>query len=174
MAVALDMALVAGPPRPGDVEGTTLCAASEHERRDAGGYAALLLDSAMGCAAMTLFDEADPVVTVSLEVKLVRALTVGVPVVAEGTVVHGGRSQVTLQGYLRDRATGALLAHGTSTCVVVTGQHFTNQPFDTYLGGTVRSGPADGRTESDTETNLRRPRGWPSGARARGVQRLRP
>jgi len=37
----------------------------------------------------------------------------------EGTVLYKGRRQATAEGKLVEVATGKLLAHGTTTCLVV-------------------------------------------------------
>ena len=42
------------------------------------------------------------------------------PIAAEGRVVNRGRQGATAEGYLRDSA-GKLLAHGTSTCLIIGG-----------------------------------------------------
>ena len=42
------------------------------------------------------------------------------PVFAEGRVIHRGRRSATVEGSLKD-ASGKLYAHGTSTCMVITG-----------------------------------------------------
>ncbi len=40
-------------------------------------------------------------------------------IVAEGTVVHAGRRLATAEGRLTDEATGKLLAHATTGCVLI-------------------------------------------------------
>jgi uncharacterized protein (TIGR00369 family) len=85
-----------------------------------GGYAAALLDSAMGCAVQSTRGSAVEMTTVSLEVKLVRPLRAGTTVVAEGVVAHEGRRQATAEGRLYESGTHTLLAHGTSTCFSAT------------------------------------------------------
>ena len=52
---------------------------------------------------------------------IARAITADTgPIKAEGRVVHRGRQVATSEGDLRDGA-GKLLAHGTSTCLIVGG-----------------------------------------------------
>jgi uncharacterized protein (TIGR00369 family) len=85
-----------------------------------GGYAATLLDSAMGCAVHTTLEAGTAYTTLSLEVKLVRPITRETErVLAEGEVLHRGRTQATAQARLTDAKTGKLLAHGTSTCLIL-------------------------------------------------------
>ena len=52
--------------------------------------------------------------------KLVRPLTRETGKVrAEGEVLYRGRRQATAQGRLVDAETGKLLAHATSTCMII-------------------------------------------------------
>jgi acyl-coenzyme A thioesterase PaaI-like protein len=68
----------------------------------------------------TTLDAGEAYTTLSLEVKMVRAITVETPLVrAEGEVLYRGRRQATAQAKLTDAATGKLLAHGTSTCMII-------------------------------------------------------
>jgi uncharacterized protein (TIGR00369 family) len=87
-----------------------------------GGYAATLLDSALGCAVHTTLEPGEAYTTLSLEAKFVRPMTrdTGV-VVAAADVVHRGRRQATAEARLTAEADGKLLAHGTSTCLVIAG-----------------------------------------------------
>jgi uncharacterized protein (TIGR00369 family) len=85
-----------------------------------GGYAATLLDSALGCAVHTTLDLGEAYTTLSLEVKMVRPVTAEVELVhAEAEVLYRGRRQATAQAKLTDAATGKLLAHGTATCMII-------------------------------------------------------
>jgi uncharacterized protein (TIGR00369 family) len=84
-----------------------------------GGYAATLLDSAMGCAVHTLLEPGIGYTTLELKVNFVRPMTAGVGEVrAEGVVVHRGRRTATAEGRLVD-ANGRLYAHGSCTCLIV-------------------------------------------------------
>jgi uncharacterized protein (TIGR00369 family) len=83
-----------------------------------GGYAATLLDSAMGCAVHSALPAGKIYTTLTLEIKYVKAMSEKTgPVRAEGRVVQLGGRQATAEGFLRD-ADGVLYAHGTSTCMV--------------------------------------------------------
>jgi uncharacterized protein (TIGR00369 family) len=87
-----------------------------------GGYAATLLDSALGCAVHTTLELGEAYTTQSLEVKLVRPLTAGIEAVrAEAEVLYRGRRQATAEATLVDAATGKLLAHATATCMIIAG-----------------------------------------------------
>jgi uncharacterized protein (TIGR00369 family) len=83
-----------------------------------GGWAATLLDSAMGSAVMTTLAAGESYSTVDLIVHLVRPVTpASGPLVAEGRIVHRGKRIATGDGRLVD-ASGALVAHGTTTCAI--------------------------------------------------------
>jgi uncharacterized protein (TIGR00369 family) len=85
-----------------------------------GGYAATLLDSAMGCAVHTTLPAGVGYTTLTLETKFVRPIGRETGTVrAEGTVVHRGRRQATTEGRLVAADTGKLLAHGTGTCLIL-------------------------------------------------------
>jgi uncharacterized protein (TIGR00369 family) len=85
-----------------------------------GGYAATLLDSALGCAVHTTLEAGVGYTTLSLEVKMVRPITAAIERVrAEAEVLYRGRRQATAQAQLSDTATGKLLAHGSATCLII-------------------------------------------------------
>ena len=86
-----------------------------------GGFAATLLDSAMGAAVHSTLPEGQGYTTLETKFNLVRAVTADTgPIQAEGRVVHRGRQVATAEADLRD-GVGKLLAHGTSTCLIVGG-----------------------------------------------------
>ncbi len=83
-----------------------------------GGFAATLLDSALGCAVVSTLLRGDTWTTLELKINYVRPLTKDTgPVRAEGRIVHRGRSVATSEGDLKDRA-GKLYAHATTTCMI--------------------------------------------------------
>ncbi len=83
-----------------------------------GGFAATLLDSALGCAIFSTIAKGDTWTTLELKFNLVRPLSKDTgPVRAEGRIVHRGRTVATSEGDLRDRA-GKLYAHATTTCMI--------------------------------------------------------
>jgi uncharacterized protein (TIGR00369 family) len=85
-----------------------------------GGYAATLLDSAIGCAVHTTLPEGVGYTSLTLEVKYVRPITRETGRVhADAEVVHRGRRQATAEARLVDADTGKLLAHGTGTCMIL-------------------------------------------------------
>jgi uncharacterized protein (TIGR00369 family) len=85
-----------------------------------GGYVATLLDSAMGCAVETLQSAGTGYTTLELKVNFTRPLTVDTGrVLAEGIVVHSGSRVATAEARLISARTGKLLAHGTSTLLIL-------------------------------------------------------
>jgi uncharacterized protein (TIGR00369 family) len=83
-----------------------------------GGVACTLLDSCMGCAVQTTLAKGQGYTTLELKVNLVRPITASTgPIRAEGRTLHVGRRSATAEGKILD-AKGALLAHGTTTCMV--------------------------------------------------------
>src|SRR4051794_10900213 len=84
-----------------------------------GGFAATLLDSAMGCAVQTELPAGVGYTTLELSVNLVRGMTADTGrVLCEGRTIHVGRRTATAEARLTQEATGKLLAHGTTTCLV--------------------------------------------------------
>jgi uncharacterized protein (TIGR00369 family) len=83
-----------------------------------GGFAATLLDSALGCAVFSTMAKGEAWTTLELKLNLVRPINKDTGAVrAEGRIVHRGRSVATAEGTVKDRA-GKLFAHATTTCMV--------------------------------------------------------
>jgi uncharacterized protein (TIGR00369 family) len=83
-----------------------------------GGFAATLLDSALGCAIFSTIVKGEAWTTLELKLNFVRPLTKETgPVRAEGRLIHRGRTLATAEGDLKDRA-GKLYAHATTTCMI--------------------------------------------------------
>jgi uncharacterized protein (TIGR00369 family) len=84
-----------------------------------GGFAATLLDSAMGCAVQTIVPAGSGYTTLEIKVNFSRPMTRDTGrVLAEGVVVHGGRTVATAEGRLVAENSGKLLAHATTTCLI--------------------------------------------------------
>jgi uncharacterized protein (TIGR00369 family) len=84
-----------------------------------GGYAATILDSALGCAVHTTCPVGTGYTSQTLEVKYLRPITRETGVVrCEAEVVHRGRQTATSEARLTAAGTGKLLATGTSTCLI--------------------------------------------------------
>jgi uncharacterized protein (TIGR00369 family) len=85
-----------------------------------GGYAATIIDSAIGCAVHTTLPVGVGYSTQTLEVKFVRPIDRETGVVhCQATVLHRGRRQATAEAKLTEATSGKLLAHGTGTCLIV-------------------------------------------------------
>ena len=85
-----------------------------------GGFAMTLLDSALGCAVHTTLARGERYTSLETKVNFVCPITADTgPVRCEATVVHSGRTVATAEGRLTEERTGKLLAHGTTTCLVV-------------------------------------------------------
>jgi uncharacterized protein (TIGR00369 family) len=84
-----------------------------------GGVALTLLDSAMGCAVLTLLEAGVGYATLEVKANFVRPITSETGLVrCEGTVLHAGSRVATAEGRVVDAA-GTLLAHGTTTCLIM-------------------------------------------------------
>jgi uncharacterized protein (TIGR00369 family) len=83
-----------------------------------GGWAASILDTAMGISVLSSLDEHTRHVTLDIRINYLRPITLDTGEVrAEGTLIQGGRRVAYCEGKLLDGA-GKLLAHGTSSCLI--------------------------------------------------------
>jgi uncharacterized protein (TIGR00369 family) len=84
-----------------------------------GGWAMTMIDSAAGCAGLSLLPAGQVFTTLETKVNMTRAITATTATVrAESRVISSGRRVITCEADIRD-ATGRILAHGTSTLLVV-------------------------------------------------------
>jgi uncharacterized protein (TIGR00369 family) len=85
-----------------------------------GGVAATILDTCMGCAVHSTLEAGVGYTTADLQVRYIRAMSEGTgTVLAEGRVVHRGRRTATAEGRLFSEDGEALIAHGTTGCVIL-------------------------------------------------------
>src|SRR4051812_38881694 len=83
-----------------------------------GGYAATLLDSAMGLAVHTALPAGSGYTTLEFKISFIRGMTRDTgPVRTEGRTMNVGRRAATAEARITD-ANGRLLAHATTTCLV--------------------------------------------------------
>ncbi|GAC1503593.1 MAG: PaaI family thioesterase [Bradyrhizobium sp.] len=83
-----------------------------------GGYAATLLDSAMGLAVHTMLPPGTGYTTLEFKISFIRGMTEDTgPVRTEGKTLNVGRRAATAEARITD-AKGRLLAHATTTCLV--------------------------------------------------------
>ncbi|MBB3118652.1 PaaI family thioesterase [Pseudoduganella violacea] len=83
-----------------------------------GGYAATLLDTAVGCAVHSCLPPGKGYTTLELKVNFIRALSDKTgPIRAEGRVISVGGQVGIAEGRITD-ANGKLYAHATTTCLI--------------------------------------------------------
>ena len=83
-----------------------------------GGYAATLLDSAMGLAVHSMLPIGSGYTTLEFKISFIRGMTRDTGVVrSEGRTLNVGRRAATAEARITDAA-GRLLAHATTTCLV--------------------------------------------------------
>jgi uncharacterized protein (TIGR00369 family) len=83
-----------------------------------GGYAATLLDSAMGLAVHSLCPAGTSYTTLEFKVSFIKGMTSETGTVrSEGRTLSFGRRAATAEARITD-AKGRLLAHATTTCLV--------------------------------------------------------
>ncbi|MGC2777256.1 MAG: PaaI family thioesterase [Bradyrhizobium sp.] len=83
-----------------------------------GGYAATLLDSAMGLAIHSMCPQGSGYTTLEFKVSFIKAMTETTGTVrTEGKTLSFGRRAATAEARITD-AQGRLLAHATTTCLV--------------------------------------------------------
>jgi uncharacterized protein (TIGR00369 family) len=81
-----------------------------------GGFAATLMDSALGCAVHTTLPQGMLYGTAQLNVNYTRPIMPDVgTLICAADVIHRGKRMVTAEATLKDEG-GKLYAHGTTTC----------------------------------------------------------
>ena len=118
MAAALDMRLIAADDGTATFEAFPSAKFYNPQMRLHGGYAATLIDSAMGCAVQTKMAAGIGFGTIELKVNYVRKIDANSsPLLCTATVLHTGRTMCTADAKVID-ATGKLCAHGSGTFLV--------------------------------------------------------
>ncbi|MCG6206987.1 PaaI family thioesterase [Rhodopseudomonas sp. HC1] len=83
-----------------------------------GGYAATLLDSAMGLAVQSMLKPGQGYTTLEFKISFIRGMSQDSGVVrTEGRTLNVGRRAATAEARITD-SSGRLLAHATTTCLV--------------------------------------------------------
>ncbi len=83
-----------------------------------GGYAAILLDSAMGLAVHSTLPPGTGYTTLEFKISFIRGMTKDTGAVrTEGRVLNVGRRAATAEARITD-SKGRLLAHATTTCLI--------------------------------------------------------
>jgi uncharacterized protein (TIGR00369 family) len=84
-----------------------------------GGVIATLLDTAAGCSVHTTLAVGEMYTSLDLTTKFLRPVTVDSGLLrCEGRVLHRGRRQALAEAELTDQS-GRLVAHATSTCLII-------------------------------------------------------
>ncbi|WP_370227629.1 PaaI family thioesterase [Cognatishimia sp.] len=84
-----------------------------------GGWYGTILDSCMACAVMTTLEKGSYYTTLEFKVNIVKAIPIGMPVRAIGSVQHAGRSTGVAVGEIRGKDDGRLYATGSTTCIIM-------------------------------------------------------
>ena len=83
-----------------------------------GGYAATLLDTAVGCAIHSTLPAGQGFTTLELKINYIRGMSDQTgPVRVEGKVITAGKQVAVAEGRIVD-ANGKLYAHATTTCLI--------------------------------------------------------
>ncbi len=83
-----------------------------------GGYAAILLDSAMGLAVQTMLPAGTGYTTLEFKISFIRGMSQDTGKIrTEGKILNAGRRAATAEARILD-GKGRLLAHATTTCLV--------------------------------------------------------
>lgn len=86
-----------------------------------GGWYGSLLDTALGCAVMTVVPKGFWYTTLEYKVNITRALPIGTGIEVTGDVQHAGRSTAVASAELRCLDAGKLYATGSTTCIILPG-----------------------------------------------------
>ena len=87
-----------------------------------GGFAATVLDSATGCAVMSMLAPGDKYATVDLNIKLLKRIPVGVTLKAIGSIIHHSQRLGVAEGKIVD-GDGTIYAHATASCMILPKKH---------------------------------------------------
>src|SRR5688500_18205374 len=82
-----------------------------------GGFAATMLDTALGCAVNTVMPIGKIFTTLEMKINYVRPLTRGCKLTCTAEVIHAGKQTATAEARIVDDD-GKLYAHGTATCIL--------------------------------------------------------
>jgi len=84
-----------------------------------GGWFGVLLDSALGCAVLSVVPQGRWYTTLDYGVNLTRALAPGTEVICTAEVMHSGRTTAVARGEIRGAEDGRLYATGQTTCLIM-------------------------------------------------------
>lgn len=84
-----------------------------------GGWFGTILDSALGCAVMSMMPKGTVYTTLEYKVNLIRGIAPGQKMRATGTAGHIGRSTGVATAELRGAEDGRLYGQGSTTCLIM-------------------------------------------------------
>ena len=84
-----------------------------------GGWYGTLLDSALGCAVLSVLPQGRWYTTLDYGVNLTRALPPGAEAICTAEVMHAGRTTAVARGEIRGAEDGKLYATGQTTCLIM-------------------------------------------------------
>jgi uncharacterized protein (TIGR00369 family) len=84
-----------------------------------GGWFGTILDSALGCAVLTIVPQGSVYTTLEYKINLVRGIAPGTVVLADARIDHAGRSTAVATGEIRGESDGRLYATGSTTCLIM-------------------------------------------------------
>jgi uncharacterized protein (TIGR00369 family) len=119
IAALLGFALTACGPGTATFRGRPAFAVTNPLGAVHGGWYGAILDSAMGCAVMTVVPARHWYTTLEYKVNIMRPVPLGAEVEAVGHVVHAGRSTAVAEAKLIGVADGRVHAAATTTCIIM-------------------------------------------------------
>ena len=118
MAETMSMRLIDVSDGSATLEALPLPKYYNPQMRVHGGYAATLIDSALGCAVQTKLPANIGYGTIELKVNYVRRIDASISkLLCIGNVIHAGRTMFTAEAKIVDEE-GRLYAHGSGTFLV--------------------------------------------------------
>lgn len=121
IAQTLNFNLLSIAPGRAVFRGTPLFAFANPMGGVHGGWYGTVIDSAVGCAVMTVVPQGSWYTTLEYKVNITRTIPLGAEVECIGTVQHAGRSTAVAEAVMRGVADGKVYATGSTTCIILQG-----------------------------------------------------
>ncbi|THD84401.1 PaaI family thioesterase [Aliigemmobacter aestuarii] len=84
-----------------------------------GGWYGTIMDTAMGCAVMTVVPQGKWQTTLEYKVNIMRAVRIGTEVEVTGIVDHAGQTTAVARAEVRGAEDGRLYATASTTCLIL-------------------------------------------------------
>jgi len=120
MARTLNFTLTDIAPGRAVFRGTPLFAFCNPMGAVHGGWYGAVLDSALGCAGMTMVPKGSWYTTLEYKVNITRPLSLGTQVECVANVQHAGRQTAVVEAVMKGVADGKTYATGSTTCIILT------------------------------------------------------